>query len=329
MSIETKKTSAEEVAKFAWVEAFRPTSISQMILPKQYKNFFLNMKKQNQTQNLILSSSSPGSGKTTLAKAIANDLGANYLYINASLNANVATIRDEIVGFASTKSRGLSTKNDSLTKIVILDEFDYMSPTAQASLRGLIESTYKNCRYIMTCNYIGKVIPALKEGRAMHFDFDMRDKEHRLECMPKFVQYLNKLLEFKQVHVTNENIIPALVEGNYPNARKMISLLQKYSMMNNSVIDEGILNIFGGVDESLYQAILDKDDVTALRISIENGYAFEDLYIDFYTNLATKLSGQRLRSFKKITSKYQHWHLDCISEEINFSGYLAELCEAL
>lgn len=330
MSIEAKKNSAEEVSKFAWVEGFRPKTVSQMILPAKYKNFFNKIVKvDKQTPNLILASSNPGSGKTTLAKAIAEELGANYLYINASLNSKIETIRDDIVGFASTKSRGLSSKESSLTKIVILDEFDFMSPTAQASLRGLIESTYKNCRYIMTCNYINKIIPALQEGRTMYFPFDMNTKEYREECIPKFVTYFSKMLEFKKIHVTDQTIINNIVEAYYPNARKMVSLFQKYAMMNNDVIDNGIISTFGGIDEELYKAVLHKDHFKAYTMFIENGYAASELYADFYKNLLPMLPKDKVQDFFIITAKYQHYHVDALNEEINFGGYLAELCKNL
>lgn len=328
MSSETKKYSAEEVAKFAWVEGFRPKTVSQMILPMKYKNFFSKIvKTDKQTPNLILASSNPGSGKTTLAKAIAEELGANYLYINASLNSKIETIRDDIVGFASTKSRGLSSKSESLTKIIILDEFDFMSPTAQASLRGLIESTYKNCRYIMTCNYISKIIPALREGRTMEFSFDMNTKEFRSECIPKFTAYFTKMLEFKNITVTDPNIVSSMVEAYYPNARKMVSLFQKYSMMNNDIIDSGILSTFGGVDEVLYRSILSGDSESALELVVKQGYSPEDLYLDFYKNLMPMVSKEKVKDFFKITAKYQHYHTSCINTELNFAGYLSELCE--
>ncbi len=146
------------MSDFLWVEKYRPKKISECILTQDLKETFTNFIKQKEIPNLLLSGSA-GIGKTTVAKALCEELGADYIVINGSDEGrHIDTLRHQIKNFAST----VSLTEESNHKVVIIDEADYMNAdSVQPALRNFMESFYKNCRFIFTCNYKNKIIPAL------------------------------------------------------------------------------------------------------------------------------------------------------------------------
>lgn len=318
-------STKKEINNFLWVEKFRPKNCKSLILPKDELNFLKKIVESNQTPNLILESRSPGSGKTTVGHAIINDLNASYIYINASLEGNIETLRDDLTKFASTK--GFATSK-ATTKIVLLDEIDGASPKFQESLRGFIEQFFKNCRFIMTCNNVNKIIPALREGRVMEFSFDMTKKAVRTEMIPKVSKHMQRILKHENVEYDAETI-DKLVEINYPNIRKTIASLQKFSMMKG-VIGPEIFSLFAGVDESLYNAILNKKTAEAKKIILDNGYDYAELYTDFFENLIPRFpKGGPTYEATTITAEYQHMQVFSTDGDITFAAYIIELIKCL
>ena len=174
----------ENTNNWVWEGYYRPTHIKDVIMPKVYRNFFDKIISKGATMNLILASSCPGTGKSTLAMAVANDLDADYLFINASDENGINTIREKVTGFASSMS--FSGK----PKIIIFDEADGMTPAGQETLRNYIDKYQSNCRFIFTCNFLSKIIPALQEygGRTMLFEFDMKKPEYKEEVFSQIVK---------------------------------------------------------------------------------------------------------------------------------------------
>jgi len=185
--------SKKKAAKYLWVEKFRPESIKEMILPLKFKRFFNKVVKDGQLPNLLLASSTPGSGKTTLAKALCTEIDADFIYINISSESGIDTLRTTIREFASTKSF------NRRPKVVILDEMDGASAQLQAGLRGFIEEFHSHCRFVMTCNYVSKIIQPLREGRIMEFDFNISDAKTAAEIKPKQVKRLQQICKFEGI----------------------------------------------------------------------------------------------------------------------------------
>lgn len=259
-----------------WVERYRPKTIKDIVMPKDFKRFFSKLVADGQTNNLLLSSPTPGTGKSTLAKALVNDLGADYIYINASSENSIDVIRNQIHNFAMTKSFVGGTK------VVILDEADGLTPQFQKALRAFIEEFEKNCRFILTCNYISKIIPALRQGRTMVFDFNMA--KYKDELIPQIVKRLEGILKFEKVEF-DETIIPKLVETNFPSLRECIATLQQYAQTHGK-IDEGILT-FKDVGSELSNLLIEKKLTAARQYIEQQGLSYSDVFKNLFENFVT------------------------------------------
>lgn len=252
-----------------WVEKYRPQRVKDIIMPSEYHRYFSQMIESKECLNLLLCSNTPGTGKTTLAKALAEDLEADYLYINASSDNGIAVAREQIAEYASAKSF------DKRKKIVILDEADGLTEPFQRALRGYIEQYSANCRFILTCNYISKIIPALQEGRTNFFDFNLMKKEYINTLTEKMVSRLAGILKNEKIEY-DAVILPKLVESLYPSLRKMISVLQKYAALYGK-IDSGILS-FKAVDTELAEYIKAKNITAARNYINSNGFCYTDVF---------------------------------------------------
>jgi len=170
--------------QFLWVEKWRPRTISDCILPAELKNTFQEFVNQDNIPNMLLSGTA-GTGKTTIARALCEELGCDYIVINGSEESGIDVLRTKIKDFASTVS--LAGK----IKVVILDEADYLNPNStQPALRGFIEEFSKNCRFIFTCNYKNRIIPPL-HSRTTVIDFKL-NKEDRPVVAAKFFKRLQE-----------------------------------------------------------------------------------------------------------------------------------------
>jgi len=256
---------------YVWEHRFSPKTLKDVILPTPYRNFFNKIVNAGASMNLILASSTPGTGKTTVAKALAHDLGCEFLLINASDENGVNTIRDKVVGFATSMSF------DEKPKIIIFDEADRMSPDAQMTLRGYIDKFQDNCRFILTCNFIAKIIPALKEegGRTMMFEFDMRKPEYTKELKEQIVKRMCGILKFEGIEYDTETV-KALVEQHYPSIRSITTVLQKYSMMHGK-IDSNILE-YANIGDEFTKLILARKWTESRKYIAEKGLSYTDVY---------------------------------------------------
>lgn len=260
---------ASNFAKLIWVEKYRPLHVKDLIMPTPFVNYFTTMLKSGAANNLLLCSPEPGTGKTTIAEAIANDLNADFLKINASSDNGIAMAREQIAQFAATRSF------KKTTKIVLLDEADGLSPAAQEALRGYIEQFAKTCRFILTCNYLYKIIKPLREGRTQYFDFNMSKPEFKQEMMPKIYARLTGILKYENVEY-DEDVLPELIESCYPSIRKLITLCQKYSTMYGK-IDKGILQ-FKAIGSEFDELVKNKKLTEARNYISANGFSPADVF---------------------------------------------------
>ena len=268
-----------------WEHKFEPKSLKDVILPQDYRNFFNKLIEMGTSMNLILASSTPGSGKSSTAKALARDLDVEFLFINASDENSIDTVREKITGFAT------SMAFNGKPKLIILDEADGLTPQAQKSLRSYIDKFQSNCRFILTCNYIAKIIPALKEdgGRTMVFEYDMNKKEYQTELKEQILKRAKGILKFESVPF-DEEAIKALIDKKFPSVRSIIATLQKYSMMKGKV-DSGIVE-YAQIADELAELVLNKKLGEARKYINEHGLSYTDVFAFFMDHVVPKVKNK-------------------------------------
>jgi len=217
--------------EFLWVEKYRPNTLSDCILPDELKNTFQEFINQQNIPNLLLSGSA-GVGKTTVAKAMLEELGADYIVVNGSLHGNIDTLRTEIMNFATTVSFSEGRK------YVILDEADYLNPqSTQPALRNFMEEYSKNCGFILTCNFKNRIIEPL-QSRCSVVDF-LFPKKLAPSLAGSFFERVKNILEQEQVKY-DEKVLVEIIQRHFPDWRRVLNELQRYSV--SGVIDIGILS---------------------------------------------------------------------------------------
>lgn len=215
--------------EFLWVEKFRPKTVSETILPTTLKKTFQTFVDQKNIPNLLLNGGA-GIGKTTVAKAMCSELDCDVLSINASLNGNVDTLRNEIAQFASTMSFKTGRK------IVFLDEADALTDATQKGLRGFMEEFASNCGFILTCNFKNRIIDPL-HSRLSIIEFSI-PKEEQPKLAMEFFKRMEEILETEGVGYDKEAVV-ALIKQHFPDWRRVIGELQRYSA--TGYINTGVL----------------------------------------------------------------------------------------
>ena len=217
--------------EFLWVEKYRPNRLEDCILPDELKNTFQQFINQQNIPNLLLSGSA-GVGKTTVAKAMLEELGADYIVVNGSLHGNIDTLRTEIMNFATTVSFSEGRK------YVILDEADYLNPqSTQPALRNFMEEYSKNCGFILTCNFKNRIIEPL-QSRCSVIDF-LFPKKLAPSLAGSFFTRVKTILEEEQVKY-DEKVLAEIIQRHFPDWRRVLNELQRYSV--SGIIDIGILS---------------------------------------------------------------------------------------
>ena len=221
-----------EPEQFLWVEKYRPRHIQDCVLPEEVKKQFSQFVSKKEIPNLLLSGTA-GTGKTTVAKALCNELGCDYIVINGSDEGRqIDTLRTKIRQFASAVSF------EGKTKVVILDEADYMNrESVQPALRGFIEHFADNCRFIFTCNYSNKLIDPL-HSRTTVIDFKLAPSD-RPVLAANFMERMKYILNTEGIEYS-EKVLAELLMKYFPDYRRVINELQRYSA--GGTIDEGILS---------------------------------------------------------------------------------------
>ena len=236
--------------QFLWVEKYRPMHIQDCILPESVKKQFLQFIAKGEVPNLLLSGTA-GTGKTTIARALCTELNCDYIVINGSDEGRqIDTLRTKIKQFASAVSF------EGKTKVVILDEADYMNrDSVQPALRGFIEQFAENCRFIFTCNYSNRLIDPL-HSRTTVIDFKLAPSD-RPVLASKFLKRMEFILTNEGVEY-NQRVLAELLNKHFPDYRRVINELQRYSVGGN--IDEGILSNFQEVNaKALIEGLREKD----------------------------------------------------------------------
>jgi|TARA_B100001996_G_scaffold279472_1_gene219980 DNA polymerase III delta prime subunit len=217
------KMKMNEVKHTLWVEKYRPNTMDTYIGNDHLKSKVSIYLESGDLPHLLLYGRA-GTGKTTLAKLLVNNIDCDYLYINASDENSVEVVRDKVKNFASTL--GFQEM-----KIIILDECDYITPNAQAALRNLMETFSKNCRFILTCNYVERIIDPI-QSRCQSFQIVPPDRK-------QVAQHLSNILDNENVKYELDNIV-TIVNGGFPDLRRVINASQRQVVNGELVIDEGM-----------------------------------------------------------------------------------------
>lgn len=300
--------------KWLWTEKYRPRKIKDTILPEKLKSTFQAFVDQKNIPNLLLSGP-PGTGKTTVAKAMLEELQCDYILINGSMNGNIDTLRNEIQSFAS------SVSFTSTRKYVILDEADYLSDKTQAALRNFMEEYSSNCGFILTCNLKNKVIGPL-QSRCSAVDFGLSKKEV-VELAPLFLRRLCHVLDQENIEY-DKTAVATLVKYYMPDWRRILNETQKYSSVGK--IDSGILvRAETSIDELI--KLLKVKDFTNMRkwVAENSDVDANTVFRQIYDGANKFLSKESIPVAVLIIGRYQYQHSFCADQEINLACCLTEL----
>ena len=291
-----------------WVEKYRPQTLEEYVGNETIKNKIADYLKQGSIQNLLFHGVA-GTGKTTLAKLIAKNLNCDLLYINASDERGIDTIRDKIIPFASSMSF-----ND--VKIVILDEADYITPQAQATLRNTIEACSKTTRFIFTCNYLERIISPL-QSRCQTFEIIPPSKLN-------IVKHLKDIIDGESIKV-KANDLAIVVNNFYPDIRKIINTIQGSIIDSQIKIDNNSLKNtqLGGL---VVDALIRKAKLSEIRQILADSGAreFDDLFKYIYDKSPT-LFGDKEGEAILIIAKYQYEYTFVLEKEICIAAMLNKL----
>ena len=302
--------------EFLFVEKYRPKTIEETILPSELKATFQQFVDQKNIPNLILSGSA-GVGKTTVARAMLEEIGCDYIVINGSMNGNIDTLRHEILNFASSVSLSGGRK------YVILDEADYLNANStQPALRNFMEEFSKNCGFILTCNFKNRIIEPL-HSRCSVIDFKI-SKSDMAKLAMQFLKRLETILQTENIEY-DKAVIAQVIQKHFPDWRRVLNEIQRYSATGK--IDTGILvNIKKTSIKDLVDMMKEKN-FTEVRKWVKNNLDTDvnDLYNEFYENSNEYFSKRSIPLLVVTTAKYQYQNAFVANPEINFVAYLAEL----
>ena len=308
----------QENDNFLWVEKYRPHKIDDCILPDSLKETFKKFLSQGEIPNLLLSGTA-GTGKTTVARALCEELGCDYIILNGSDEGrSIDTVRNNIKNFASTVSL-----SESGPKVVIIDEADYMNPeSVQPALRNFIETFSKHCRFIFTCNFINKIIaPIHSRCTVITFRTEKKDKQ---KIAGSFHKRLKAILDNEKID-SDDKVLAELIIKHYPDFRRTINELQRYSVSGK--IDTGILvSLSEQSFKDLAKLLKKKDFVTLRKWVIDNiDKDPNQLYKEIYSNLSEFVDPKTQPIMIMVLAKYMYQSAFVADQEINMIACLTEI----
>lgn len=298
-----------------WVQKYRPQKVADTILPENTKKAFQKFVDDNNVPNLLLAGS-PGTGKTTVAKAMLEEMGCDYIIINAALNRGIDVVRSEISTFASSISLAGGRK------YIILDESDYLTPDAQASMRNLIETFSKNCGFIFTCNFKNRIITPLR-SRLSEVDFAI-EKTEKPKLAAQFFKRTLSILKNEEVDF-DQKVVARVIEKYFPDFRRILNELQKYS--GNGRIDEGIFADFKqeSIDE-LFSLLKEKNFTGMRKWCADNSDQDpNEIFRKIYDTATDKIELKSMPAFVVSLADYMYKSSFVADQEINLVAFLTEI----
>jgi len=303
---------------FLWVEEYRPHTIEDCILPNSLKKVFTGFIEQGEISNLLLSGP-PGVGKTTVAKALCEELGLSYIVINGSDEGRfLDTIRNKVRNFATTKS----LVGGGAHKVVIIDEADNTTHDVQLSLRTFVEEYHTNCRFIFTCNFINKIIDPL-HSRCTVVDFRIKtDEQQKLQA--HFFERLKGILDASGVGY-EDKVLVKLIQRYYPDWRRLLNEAQRHSASGS--LDATVLCDIADVNlDELIRAMKNKEFTTVRKWVVNNMDSDPNTIIrKIYNALSEVLEGSSIPPAVLVLAKYQYQIAFVADQEINLLACLTEI----
>ena len=306
------------MSDFIWVEKYRPKTIDECILPENIKKTFSDFLNRGEIPNMLLSGP-PGVGKTTVAKALCNELGVDYYVINGSDEGRfLDTVRNNAKNFAST----VSLASDAKHKVIIIDEADNTGNDVQLLLRAFIEEFASNCRFIFTCNYKNKILEPL-HSRCAVIEFGIKGKEKQ-EIAAQFFKRINFILDAERCEA-DKKVLAELINKHFPDWRRVLNELQRYSVSGR--IDSGILAAFSDVAVSDLIKNLKTKNFPEVRKWVNNNMDNDTsvLFRRIYDSLYESLVPNTIPAAVLVIAKYQYQMAFVADQEITMLACLTEI----
>ena len=298
-----------------WCEKYRPARVEDCILPDAIKTTFLDYVARKEIPNLLLSGSA-GVGKTTIAKALCEEVGCDYIVINGSDESGIDVLRTKIKNYASSVSLAGGRK------VVIIDEADYLNPNStQPALRGAIEEFSSNCSFIFTCNFKNRIIDPI-HSRCSVIDFKINGSKAKMAAA--FFKRVEWILEQEKV-TYDKSVVAAVITKHFPDNRRVLNELQRYSV--SGTIDKGILSNIADIQlDALVTSLKDKD-FAATRKWVTSNLDNDPvkIYRKLYDTLYESLKPQSVPQLVLILAKYQYQAAFVADHEINMVACLTEI----
>ena len=298
-----------------WTEKYRPQTIEDCILPKRLKEVFQQYASQKQIPNLLLTGSA-GVGKTTVAKALCQEVGCDYLVINGSDESGIDTFRVKIKNYASSMSF------TGGRKVIIIDEADYLNPNStQPALRSAIEEFASNCSFIFTCNYKNRIIEPLHSRMAV-IEFGLKNGE-KMKMATEFLKKTEFILQTEKIEF-DKKVVAELVTKHFPDFRRVINELQRYSQLGK--IDVGVLAQVADVSTTeIVKYIKDKDFGAVRKWVATNEVDPTTFFRKLYDNLYDFLKPHSIPQVILILADYQYKQAFVVDQEINTVACLIQI----
>lgn len=310
--------------QYLWVEKFRPPTIKDCILSDSLRETFEGIVTQGNIPNLLLYGS-PGTGKTTVIKALCNQLGCDILFLNGSLGAEesgIEAFRTRVRAFASAVS--FSGKR----KVVVIDEADYLNPnSSQPALRALIEEFSKNTAFVFTCNFKNRIIEPI-HSRCSVVEFKI-PKEEKTKIAGKFMKRILHILDEEGISCPDKKIIADVVMRYFPDFRRTINELQKFAIGSNGVIDVGVLS--RAVDpnlnlDDLYKGLREKNFNNVRKWVVESLTEEPSrIFRKIYDSLSANLKPHSIPPLVMLLAEYQYRAAFVADQEVNLLAFLVEV----
>ena len=301
--------------EFLWVEKYRPQTIADCVLPDQLKELFQKIVESGELPNMLFSGTA-GTGKTTVAKALCNQMNLDYIMINGSEDGNIDTLRGKIKQFASTISL------QGGVKVVILDEADYLNPqSTQPALRGFIEEFSNNCRFILTCNFKNRIIEPL-HSRCGVYDFNT-SKKNTAVLMQQMFERFCFILDEQEIPYAKKDLLP-IISKHGPDWRRCINELQRVAVLGFGDIRS--LDFSAGTFDQLFSYLKEKD-FKEMRKWVVNNIDIDAsaIFRGLYDRMSDKVQPQSIPQLVLILADYQYKHAFVADHELNVVACLTEV----
>jgi len=302
--------------EFLWVEKYRPKKVEECVLSTDLRKIFLNVVNKGELQNMMFTGTA-GTGKTTVARALCNELDLDYIVINGSEESGIDTLRNKIKQLASSVSLSGGYK------VVILDEADYLNPqSTQPALRGFIEEFSNNCRFILTCNFKNRIIEPL-HSRCSVIEFTMPKKE-RDALAGLFMQRVQQILQVESIN-SDPAVLAELIIKYFPDFRRTLNELQRYS--NFGKIDSGILVNSTDISLDTLMSSLKLKDFKKMRHWVADNIDTEpaSMFRKVYDNMNEFVEPQSIPQLVLILADYQYKNSFVADHELNMVACLTEV----